>query len=693
MLSAAAHSPAFNSAAAGPLAALLDISLTALGLLRPLYAEAGAVEGAPPVDFAFEYLNPAGQRLLGLAGPPASFLGCFPGARDNGTLAFYCRVFATGEAGEFTGNYLADDLDSYFRVVARREGELLAVSFTGTDSNSDADPADQGHRAAEAEEALRTSQGREAAALAAARQQVQERETLYGIFEQTPAPIAVLREPSHTIRYCNPAYERLFSGCEVRGRTIAEVSPEAVAQGFVALLDGVYQTGKTHFGVETPFVVEQPVGPPRTSYFNFTYQAYREDGQTAGISVFAYDVTEQVLARQEHEAQQQQQQELFMQAPAPIVILDGPELVFQLVNPAYQLIFPGRDLVNKPLLEALPELVGTHIPALLSQVYQTGEPVVAHEMPLMMARRQGGPLEEIYWTFTCQARRNAQGLIDGVRVFAHDVTEQLLTRQAALVGAQQAQALAAELTTANQQLTRTNADLDSFVYTASHDLKQPIANIEGLLMALREHLPHTAYQPAGQPDDALLPTLLRLMQGAVERFKLTISQLTDVSRLQQAHTEPAEPVELATLVDDLRLDLAPLLVGADTQLTIDVAACPEVSFAPRHLRSIVYNLLSNAIKYREPARPLVVHLRCRSTAEQVILDVQDNGLGLTAAQQNRLFGMFQRLHDHVEGSGIGLFMVKKIVENAGGVITVVSEAGVGSTFTVTLPLSPEKLSE
>jgi len=68
-----------------------------------------------------------------------------------------------------------------------------------------------------------------------------------------------------------------------------------------------------------------------------------------------------------------------------------------------------------------------------------------------------------------------------------------------------------------------------------------------------------------------------------------------------------------------------------------------------------------------------------------VLEVQDNGLGLSAAQQGKLFGMFRRLHDHVPGSGVGLYMVKRIVENAGGVVAVQSEEGVGSTFIVTLP--------
>jgi signal transduction histidine kinase len=99
----------------------------------------------------------------------------------------------------------------------------------------------------------------------------------------------------------------------------------------------------------------------------------------------------------------------------------------------------------------------------------------------------------------------------------------------------------------------------------------------------------------------------------------------------------------------------------------------------------VYNLLSNAVKYRHPSRVPLVHLYCYPSATGAVLEVQDNGLGLSVQQQGKLFGLFTRLHAHVEGSGVGLYMVKRIVENAGGTITVQSQLGIGSTFTVHIP--------
>ena len=135
-------------------------------------------------------------------------------------------------------------------------------------------------------------------------------------------------------------------------------------------------------------------------------------------------------------------------------------------------------------------------------------------------------------------------------------------------------------------------------------------------------------------------------------------------------------------MDDVRLDLAPLIRQAGARLEAELADCPSISFSVKNLRSVVYNLLSNALKYRHPDRPPLVRIRCRVAGDYVVLTVEDNGLGLEADRQQELFTMFRRLHSHVEGSGLGLYMVKKMVENAGGRVEVASELGVGTTFAV-----------
>jgi PAS domain S-box-containing protein len=236
-----------------------------------------------------------------------------------------------------------------------------------------------------------------------------------------------------------------------------------------------------------------------------------------------------------------------------------------------------------------------------------------------------------------------------------------------------------QLKETNEQLVRTNRDLDNFVYTASHDLKAPISNIEGLLRLLEDMLPAEL-----RTDDTLLPVLAR-MQDAVERFTRTIGHLTNVSKLQLEFAHPAAPIGLAPLIEDVRQDLQPLLAATGGQLAVNVEECPALLVSEKNLRSMLYNLISNALKYHHLDRPPVVRISCHREGDHRVLRVQDNGLGLAEGQQAKLFGLFERLHTHVEGTGVGLYMVKKMVENAGGTISVRSREGEGTTFTVRFP--------
>ncbi|MDB5233105.1 MAG: hypothetical protein JWR44_98 [Hymenobacter sp.] len=581
------------------------------------------------------------------------------------------RVYRTGEpvhtiettqrldrfhTGELHDQYYDFTLQPKFNAAGQIEGVMsFALNVT------------ERVRARQQAEAL------QAEVLAAAQREAQERQAFYQVFEQTSAVVALLRAPGHRYEYVNPAYQAFFPGRQLVGLDLAVAAPELVAQGFKDLMDEVYQTGETFFGTELPFTPPPAAGQlPRPAYFNFTYQAYREAGTIAGVSIFAYDVTEQVLARQAQEAERQRLLLLFQEAPAGICILAGPELVFEFVNPAYQRLLPGRELVGQPILVALPELVATPVENLLHGVYATGQSHEEQALRIPVARPADGVLEDRYFTFIYQPRRNERDKVDGILVFVFEVTEQVRTRQ-------QAQGLAAELTTANEQLVRTNVDLDNFIYTASHDLKAPISNIEGLLYLLQEELPAEVAQ-----DAEVGPTLARMLD-AVERFKRTIAHLTEVSKLQKEHAPATTLVNLAAVVEDVRQDLLPLLQAAGAKLFIDVSALPPVQFSEKNLRSIVFNLLSNAVKYRHPDRTPHLDLRAHVRPGHTVLEVHDNGLGLAEHHLPKLFGMFQRFHDHVDGTGIGLYMVKRMVENAGGRIEVHSQLGAGTTFFVFLP--------
>ena len=119
---------------------------------------------------------------------------------------------------------------------------------------------------------------------------------------------------------------------------------------------------------------------------------------------------------------------------------------------------------------------------------------------------------------------------------------------------------------------------------------------------------------------------------------------------------------------------------------VEVGAAGPVPLGAVHLRSVVANLLGNSLRYRDPARRPVVRVEASTDVDTTVLTVADNGLGLDVERVgDRLFGLFNRFHTHVEGSGMGLHLTRSIVRAAGGDVTVESTPGAGATFRLELP--------
>ncbi|EJF08673.1 response regulator receiver sensor signal transduction histidine kinase [Pontibacter sp. BAB1700] len=228
------------------------------------------------------------------------------------------------------------------------------------------------------------------------------------------------------------------------------------------------------------------------------------------------------------------------------------------------------------------------------------------------------------------------------------------------------------------ELTRVNKDLDNFVYTASHDLKAPINNIEGLAVALKEVL------DTPEPDHGELNIIMAMIQDAISRFKHTLMDLTEVAKLQHQDETNIESVRFEELIDDITLNIQDLILKYDATIDTDFSEAPEMVFSRKNLRSIVYNLVSNAIKYSSPERPPIIEVSTYHESSYTVFRVKDNGLGLKPEDRDKVFDMFKRLHAHVEGTGVGLAIVKRIVENSDGRIECDSEQGKGSEFRVYL---------
>lgn len=229
----------------------------------------------------------------------------------------------------------------------------------------------------------------------------------------------------------------------------------------------------------------------------------------------------------------------------------------------------------------------------------------------------------------------------------------------------------------NERLVKINADLDNFIYTASHDLKVPIANIEGLLNILKKKVDNHL-----KDNDKII---IHMMEESVCRFNATIKDLTQISKIQKdLEEENSETILFSETLDSLLPDMAGLIAEKNSKICTHFEV-DEIIFAKKNLRSILYNLIVNSLKYSSDERLPQITISTKRDPEGIVLSIADNGMGVPEKQLVKIFSLFKRYHTNIEGSGIGLYIVKRIVENRGGRIDVKSEVNVGTTFNIIFP--------
>lgn len=229
----------------------------------------------------------------------------------------------------------------------------------------------------------------------------------------------------------------------------------------------------------------------------------------------------------------------------------------------------------------------------------------------------------------------------------------------------------------NRMLTQVNTQLETFVYTVSHDLKSPISNIEGLLDVLSYEIVEENL------DRKKIDQIISWMKSSLKRLGITIKDLaTIVEADKNSEVKNLEAIDLFEIVENVKQDLNPLIAKSKAKIEIILEEKLLFNFSKKNFKSIIYNLLSNAIKYHSPERVPEVLIKMNRVDGKINLSIIDNGMGIPSDQQDKVFTLFNRMHEHIEGSGIGLYIVKRIVDNAKGEIRVNSTLNKGTIFTV-----------
>ncbi len=230
----------------------------------------------------------------------------------------------------------------------------------------------------------------------------------------------------------------------------------------------------------------------------------------------------------------------------------------------------------------------------------------------------------------------------------------------------------AELKKKNQSLTRINEDLDHFIHAASHDLLAPLSNIESSITVLNEEMP---------VKDIFLSEFLIVINNSIKTFRSLVTDIAIIAKVE-GDMIVTEAVNLNETIDNIEWSLKDKIAASNCKI-IRKFDVPYIQFSKKNMRSILYNLISNALKFRSKKTP-VITISTFIEGDYCVLTVQDNGNGIPENGLDKIFEMYGRLHQDIEGSGIGLYLAKKIVNASGGSILVESELGKGTKFTIHL---------
>jgi two-component system, OmpR family, phosphate regulon sensor histidine kinase PhoR len=231
-----------------------------------------------------------------------------------------------------------------------------------------------------------------------------------------------------------------------------------------------------------------------------------------------------------------------------------------------------------------------------------------------------------------------------------------------------------------REIEKLNASHETFIYSVSHDLKAPLANIEGLIQDLLETSEDLIQN---KQADTHQKAIADMLTKAIKSMRTIINELSEITKIEGNYKETVECVRFENVLEEVELTLKDKIYESKAKITLNIKEA-DIEFSRKNLRSILYNLLSNAIKYHSPNRIPEILIKTEKVRSSVHISVKDNGLGIPENKKDLIFTPYTRLEKEVEGTGIGLHLVKKIVENNGGKITVKSKMGQGSEFTVIL---------
>ena len=228
-----------------------------------------------------------------------------------------------------------------------------------------------------------------------------------------------------------------------------------------------------------------------------------------------------------------------------------------------------------------------------------------------------------------------------------------------------------------EDMVQRNKDLEQFSYIVSHNLRAPVANIIGLAQVL----------DLDTDDIESKEMFNKGLSAAIKQLDSVIIDLNTILQVKNEITEKKEVVNLSELIDNIQSSIHNLVEKENVQIKTDFMEVSELNTITTYLHSIFYNLILNSIKYRQSQLDPLIEIKSMKSNGGVIITFKDNGMGIDIGKYgDKVFGLYKRFHQNIEGKGMGLFMVKTQVETLGGRITLNSEINRGTEFIIRFEL-------
>jgi signal transduction histidine kinase len=233
-----------------------------------------------------------------------------------------------------------------------------------------------------------------------------------------------------------------------------------------------------------------------------------------------------------------------------------------------------------------------------------------------------------------------------------------------------------QLRAKNEELTKINKELDSFVYSVSHNLRAPLMSLLGLLRLV---------ELESEDPKVDLKSYFAMMNHSIGKLDETLKEILDYSKNARTGINP-EPINIGKLIDESFEKLMYLPGYENIVKTVSIESSADLILDQSRLSVILNNLVSNAVKYRDEIKPrCIVDVHCHIDDNFLTIVFRDNGIGISPEFLPKVFDMFYRATERSEGAGLGLYIVKETTDKLGGTISVDSRLGESTVFKIVLP--------